>query len=62
MEAMQTPSPGVCRDIKEIYEIYPGFDVNFFYCEDFMHLYDELFTSGKISSRSWTPPSAYPPG
>jgi hypothetical protein len=30
-----------------------GFLVNFFYREDFVYLYDELFTLGKMSSRSW---------
>jgi hypothetical protein len=33
----------------------PGFYVDFFYREDFLHLYDEFFTLGKRSSRSWNP-------
>jgi hypothetical protein len=33
-----------------------SFRVNFFYREDFVYLYDELFTSGKMYSRSWALP------
>jgi hypothetical protein len=40
----------------------PCFRVNFFYREDFIYLCDELFTLGKMSSRSWSLPQAHFPG
>jgi hypothetical protein len=48
-----TATPASRPKYKGIYDIRSGFRVNFFYCEDFVHLYDKLFTPGKRSSRSW---------
>jgi hypothetical protein len=41
------------RRIQNWRDIRSGFRVNFFYREGFLCLYDELFTLGKMSSRSW---------
>jgi hypothetical protein len=34
----------------------PDFGVNLFYREDFVHLYDELYSPGIKPSRSWSLP------
>jgi hypothetical protein len=38
--------------MRRISDIRPGFHVNLFYREDFVYLYDELSSPGKMSSRS----------
>jgi hypothetical protein len=38
--------------MRRISDIRPGFRVSFFYREDFVYLYDELSSPGKMSSRS----------
>jgi hypothetical protein len=60
MEAYAKPARGLPA-MRGISDIRLGFRVNFFFGEDFVYLYDELFTSGKMSSRSWWLPRAHPP-
>jgi hypothetical protein len=38
--------------VRRMYHYQPGFRVNFFFREDFVYLYDELSSPGKMSSRS----------
>jgi hypothetical protein len=48
-------SPGAGLSvIRSLYLLRYRFREKIFYREDFVYLYDELFTSGKITSRSWS--------
>jgi hypothetical protein len=49
METYAKPHPKLST-MRGMRDVRPDFQVNIFYRENFVYLYDELFTSGKMSS------------